>query len=89
MAWTVSHGCRPLGGVLAITKRVSSTAKIDPLLAEPNAVAWMSSTGRPANQTDVNLRRTEADAHIAAPIQVAHRRAQERIVLEDGRMSAV
>ena len=39
--------------------------------------------GRPAIQTDISLRRPEADGHLAALIEVARRRALEPIMLED------
>jgi hypothetical protein len=43
MAWAVSNArVEPKGNAIVITKQASGTAKIDPLMAAFNAVAWMS-----------------------------------------------
>ena len=43
MAWAVgSARVEPKGNAIVITKQASGTAKIDPLMAAFNAVAWMS-----------------------------------------------
>ena len=43
MAWAVSNArVEPRGNAIVITKQASGTAKIDPLMAALNAVAWMS-----------------------------------------------
>jgi len=43
MAWVVSNArVEPIGNAIVITKQASGTAKIDPLMAALNAVAWMS-----------------------------------------------
>ena len=43
MAWAVSNArVEPKGNAIVITKQASGTAKIDPLMAALNAVAWMS-----------------------------------------------
>ena len=43
MAWAVSNArVEPKGNAITITKQASGTAKIDPLMAAFNAVAWMS-----------------------------------------------
>jgi hypothetical protein len=39
--------------------------------------------GRPAIQADISLHRTDGDAHIAAMLEVARRRALEPIMLDD------
>jgi hypothetical protein len=39
--------------------------------------------GRPAVSADLTLRRVENDGHLAALLEVAHRRALEPIMLED------
>ena len=45
MAWAVSNArVEPKGNAIVITKQASGTAKIDPLMAAFNAVAWMSAT---------------------------------------------
>ena len=36
------RACRAKGNAIVITKQASGTAKIDPLMAALNAVAWMS-----------------------------------------------
>ena len=42
MAWAVSNArVEPKGNAIFITKQASGTAKIDPLLAAFNAIAWM------------------------------------------------
>ena len=42
MAWAVSNACvEPKGNAIVITNQASGTAKIDPLMAAFNAVAWM------------------------------------------------
>jgi phage terminase large subunit-like protein len=43
MAWAVSNArVEPKGNAIVITKQASGTAKIDPLMAAFNAIAWMS-----------------------------------------------
>ena len=43
MAWAVNNArVEPKGNAIVITKQASGTAKIDPLMAALNAVAWMS-----------------------------------------------
>jgi phage terminase large subunit-like protein len=43
MAWAVANArVEPKGNAIVITKQASGTAKIDPLMAAFNAVAWMS-----------------------------------------------
>jgi hypothetical protein len=42
--------------------------------------------GRPAIQADISLHRREGDEHIAAMLEVARRRAQEPIDLDDGEL---
>jgi hypothetical protein len=43
MAWVVGNArVEPKGNPITITKQASGTAKIDPLMAAFNAVAWMS-----------------------------------------------
>jgi phage terminase large subunit-like protein len=43
MAWAVGNArVKPKGNAIVITKQASGTAKIDPLMAAFNAVAWMS-----------------------------------------------
>jgi phage terminase large subunit-like protein len=43
MAWAVSTArIGPKGNAITITKQASGTAKIDPLMAAFNAVAWIS-----------------------------------------------
>lgn len=43
MAWAVSNArVEPKGNAIVIRKQASGTAKIDPLMAALNAVAWMS-----------------------------------------------
>ena len=43
MAWAVSNArVEPKGNAIFITKQASGTAKIDPLMAAFNAIAWMS-----------------------------------------------
>jgi phage terminase large subunit-like protein len=43
MSWAVANArVEPKGNAIVITKQVSGTAKIDPLMAAFNAVAWMS-----------------------------------------------
>jgi phage terminase large subunit-like protein len=44
MAWAVSNArVEPKGNAIVITKQASGIAKIDPLMAAFNAVAWMAS----------------------------------------------
>jgi phage terminase large subunit-like protein len=48
MVWAVANaGIEPRGKAIVIAKQASGTAKIDPLKAAFNAVAWMS--GNPAS----------------------------------------
>jgi phage terminase large subunit-like protein len=43
MAWAVSNArVEPKGNAIVITKQASGTAKIDPLMAAFNAIAWMA-----------------------------------------------
>jgi phage terminase large subunit-like protein len=43
MAWAVANArVEPKGNAITITKQASGTAKIDPLMAAFNAIAWMS-----------------------------------------------
>lgn len=43
MAWAVSNArVEPKGNAITITKQASGSAKIDPLMAAFNAIAWMS-----------------------------------------------
>jgi phage terminase large subunit-like protein len=43
MAWAVSNArVEPKGNAIVTTKQASGTAKIDPLMAAFNAVAWVS-----------------------------------------------
>jgi len=43
MAWDVGNArVEPKGNAIVITKQASGAAKIDPLMATFNAVAWMS-----------------------------------------------
>lgn len=44
MSWAVSYArVEPKGNAIIITKQASGTAKIDPLMAAFNAIAWMVS----------------------------------------------
>ena len=48
MAWAVANArVEPKGNAITITKQASGTAKIDPLIAAFNAIAWM--TANPAS----------------------------------------
>ena len=43
MAWAVGNArVEPKGNAIVITKQASGTAKIDPLMAAFNAIAWMA-----------------------------------------------
>jgi phage terminase large subunit-like protein len=47
MAWAVANArVEPKGNAIVITKQASETAKIDPLMAAFNAVAWMSANAQ-------------------------------------------
>jgi hypothetical protein len=45
--------------------------------------------GRPPIQADISLRHAEADAHLAALLEVARRRALEPVMLEDNTVELV
>lgn len=48
MLWAVSNArVEPKGNAIIITKQASGTAKIDPLMAAFNAIAWMASNAVP------------------------------------------
>jgi phage terminase large subunit-like protein len=50
MAWAVSNArVEPKGNAIIITKQASGTAKIDPLMAAFNAIAWMAQIRRRRN----------------------------------------
>jgi phage terminase large subunit-like protein len=52
MAWVVSNAhVEPRGDAIIITKEASGTAKIDPLMAAFNDIAWMA-----PNPTSARLR---------------------------------
>lgn len=43
MAWAVSNaGVEPKGNAITITKQASGSAKVDPLMAALNAIAWIA-----------------------------------------------
>jgi phage terminase large subunit-like protein len=44
MAWAASNArVEPKGNAIVVTKQASGAARIDPLIAAFNAIAWMSS----------------------------------------------